>query len=79
MSAYVRYASFKNPTYKFNAITDPLSLSPIAIDEINLEDDNSGIQAGLVATQLLHKLALSASVNYNRAFNNRGGFDLAIT
>jgi hypothetical protein len=43
--------------------------------EISLEGDNSGVQGGVVATQLLHKLALSGSVSYLRAFDNRGGYD----
>jgi hypothetical protein len=32
-------------------------------DELSLEGDQSGIQAGLIATQLLHKLAVSATVS----------------
>ncbi|MFM6954362.1 MAG: hypothetical protein ACKOWL_05190 [Sphingobacteriaceae bacterium] len=45
----------------------------IVANEINLEGDNSGWQTGVVFTQLLHKLALSGSVNYTRALNNKGG------
>lgn len=41
--------------------------------EISLDGDNSGWQSGIVFTQLLHKLALSGSVNYTKALNNRGG------
>lgn len=55
-AAYLRYADVKNPLIN---------------DEISLEGDNSGAQAGLVFTQLLHKLALSGSLNYTHAFNNR--------
>jgi len=36
--------------------------------DINLEGDNSGTQGGLIFTQLLHKLALSADISYTRAF-----------
>jgi hypothetical protein len=32
-------------------------------DELSLEGDQSGVQAGLIATQLLHKLAISATVS----------------
>jgi hypothetical protein len=32
--------------------------------EINLQGDQSGVQAGLVFTQLLHKLAVSSTVSY---------------
>lgn len=35
-------------------------------DEIDLDGDQSGWQLGLVATQLLHKLAISASGSINR-------------
>lgn len=38
--------------------------------DINLEGDNSGIQGGLVFTQLLHKLALSATLSYAHAFKD---------
>ena len=49
--------------------------NPLPNQEISLEGDNSGAQGGVVFTQLLHKLALSASTSYLQAFNNRGGFD----
>jgi hypothetical protein len=50
--------------------------NPVPNQEITLEGDNSGLQSGVVFTQLLHKLALSGSVSYLRAFDNRGGYDL---
>jgi len=50
--------------------------NPLPNQEITLEGDNSGIQSGVVFTQLLHKLAISGSASYLRAFNNRGGYDL---
>jgi len=40
----------------------------IFTDDINLEGDNTGAQGGLIVTQLLHKLALSATLGYARAF-----------
>ncbi|MGB4775172.1 MAG: hypothetical protein WBP45_08370 [Daejeonella sp.] len=60
-AAYARYAHVKNPLIN---------------DEISLEGDNSGLQGGIVFTQLLHKLALSASLNYTKATNNGGGYKL---
>lgn len=33
-------------------------------DELSLEGDQSGLQAGVIATQLLHKLAISTSLSY---------------
>lgn len=72
-AAFGRYTSVKNPLY---TTTDPGSISSISQDEINLDGDNSGLQGGIVITQLIHKLALSASVNYTKALDNRGGYKL---
>jgi hypothetical protein len=41
--------------------------------EISLDGDNTGWQGGIVFTQLLHKLALSGSVSYTKALNNKKG------
>ncbi|MES2874885.1 MAG: hypothetical protein V4708_14245 [Bacteroidota bacterium] len=71
MAAYGRYSSINNPTYLPGLPDRPL-------DDINLEGDNSGLQGGIIATQLLHKLALSASLGYSRAFENRGNHDLLV-
>jgi len=50
---------------RVSLINDPLPYS-----EINLQGDNSGIMGGLVMTQLLHKLALSATSDISHAVNN---------
>lgn len=39
--------------------------------DLNLEGDNSGWQAGVVATQLIHKLAISGGISYNRPFESK--------
>lgn len=44
--------------------------NPLYNQEINLEGDNSGYQTGLVFTKLAHKLAISGSASYLRAFDN---------
>ncbi len=41
----------------------------IRSEDVNLEGDNSGFQGGFVFTQLLHKLALSATVGYSKVFD----------
>jgi len=41
----------------------------ILTEDINLEGDNSGWQAGVVFTQLIHKLALSTTLGYGKVFN----------
>jgi hypothetical protein len=50
---------------RVSLIKDPLPYS-----EINLQGDNSGVQGGLVFTQLLHKLALSATTDISHATDN---------
>lgn len=54
-AAFGRISTSKRPTYT---------------RDINLEGDNSGAQAGFVFTQLLHKLALSATLGYAHAFKD---------
>ncbi|QEC77182.1 hypothetical protein [Mucilaginibacter ginsenosidivorax] len=60
-AAFVKLASINNP---------------VPNQEITLEGDNSGLQSGVVFTQLLHKLAISGSAGYIRAFDNAGGHAL---
>lgn len=42
-------------------------------EQIMTNAHNSGIEAGLIATQLLHREAYSATLSYERAMNNFGG------
>jgi hypothetical protein len=58
MAGYGRY-SFNN--------------SEIHQQEIDLYGHNSGWQAGVVTTQLLHKVALSANLSYLKAMDNGNG------
>jgi hypothetical protein len=53
--------------------------NPIVNQEITLEGDNSGLQSGFIFTQLLHKLALSGSVSYLHAWDNRGDYNLPLS
>ena len=43
---------------------------PVTFNTINLQGDNSGYLGGLVVTQLLHKLALSATSNVSHSLDN---------
>jgi hypothetical protein len=52
--------------------------NPVINQEITLEGDNSGLQTGVVFTQLLHKLALAGSVSYLHAWDNAGGNRLPV-
>lgn len=47
--------------------------SEIHMDEINLYGHNSGWETGLVATQLLQKVAVSSAVSFIRGADNGGG------
>ncbi len=47
-----------------------LNKSIINEEEIEIMGQNSGFETGLIATQLIHKLAISSSVSYEKAFNN---------
>jgi hypothetical protein len=44
--------------------------SDIHQEEINLYGHNTGFEAGIVATQLLHKVALSSTVSFVKALDN---------
>jgi hypothetical protein len=56
-AAFGRISTSKRPTYT---------------RDINLEGDNSGVQGGFVFTQLIHKLALSATLGYAHALKDSG-------
>ncbi len=48
-----------------------LSKNKLVFDEMNLDGDNSGLQVGLIATQLLNKLAVSGTASYMRVYDDR--------
>lgn len=45
-------------------------------DEFTLDGDLSGMQAGLIATQLINRLAVSATAAYMRGFEDESGHSL---
>ncbi len=47
--------------------------SDIHQEDINMYGHNTGFEAGIVATQLLQKVALSSSISISKAFNNGNG------
>jgi hypothetical protein len=67
MYSHFRLAAFAEAAHSRN---------PGAFDEISLEGDQSGAQVGLIATQLLHKLALSTSISYTEVLG-QGRWDKA--
>jgi hypothetical protein len=54
------------------AVYGRLSLNNSAIfqQEIDLTRNNTGYALGLIATQLLHRQAISATIGFNQAYNN---------
>ncbi len=75
-SFYVKYRflSLDNAQSHFRAAAfSRISSSKrkVANEDINLEGDNSGFQAGLIFTQLMHKLALSATLGYSKSLGER--------
>ncbi len=71
-SLYAKYRVFSFDDVKSHfrgAVFARVSISkrPTYTEDINLEGDNSGIQGGLIFTQLIHKLALSATIGYSNA------------
>jgi hypothetical protein len=61
VQTHFRMAAFGR--YSFNN-------SNIDQEEINLYGRNTGFETGIVATQLLHKVALSSSLSYTKALDN---------
>jgi hypothetical protein len=44
------------------------STNPLIYDELSMEGDQSGWQAGIILTQLLHKLAISGTAGFTQTF-----------
>lgn len=83
MAAYAKVSLIKNPEV---LITNAKHLYPdgnggyvqhdeelhVQSNEIDIDGNNSGITTGIVATKLINKLALSASLGYAHRLNNIG-------
>lgn len=66
MAAYVKGSVINNPYYPATHGTK----KPYNNKELDLEGATSGVSGGVIATQLLHKLALSTTLGYTRYMNN---------
>ena len=60
LHSHFRMAAFADASY---------SRSPYHYDEISLQGDKSGVQAGIIATQLWNKLAVSATISHIQALD----------
>lgn len=67
MAAYVKGGIIDNP---FVPELREHAKRPYNNRELDLEGGASGVSGGIIATQLLHKLALSVTAGYNRYMNN---------
>ena len=56
--------------------TSSWSNNPLVYQELNLDGDNSGVQLGAVATQLVHKFAASAGVSYVQLYGQPNKLNL---
>jgi hypothetical protein len=65
MAAYLKGAVIHNPFYPVTQGTKPYNN-----EELDLEGGASGVAGGIIATQLIHKLAVSGTLGYNRFMNN---------
>ncbi len=83
MAAFAKLALSGNPVvyqtnYKYyidhgNGPEEHIGAKGHIAGDIDLDGNNSGWQTGVVATQLLHKFAVSASAGYIRSMANAGG------
>jgi hypothetical protein len=69
MAAFVRGSLINNPYYP-EMEPGTTFKRPYDNKELDLEGSTSGINGGIVATQLIHKLALSSTLGYTRYMNN---------
>ena len=60
LHSHFRMAAFADASY---------SRSPFEFDEISLQGDKSGVQFGLIATQLWNKLAVSGTVSHTQVLD----------
>lgn len=67
--AKYRFYSYDEVHQHFRAAafaTAAWSKNPLVYQELNLDGDNSGVQVGMIATQLIKKFAATAGVSYIR-------------
>ena len=83
-SLYAKYRFFSKDDLKSHfrmALYGRYSLNKADIHQQELETmgHNTGYEAGFIATQLLHKVALSSSMSYERALDNKPNYQFPIT
>ncbi|HEY6502787.1 MAG TPA: hypothetical protein VIZ28_02320 [Chitinophagaceae bacterium] len=75
---YVKYRFLSNDDihshFRMAAFADAsYTRAPFHNDEITLQGDKSGVQVGVIATQLWHKLAVSATISHTQVLDKSRG------
>ncbi|GEP93959.1 hypothetical protein [Chitinophaga cymbidii] len=70
MAAYVKGSLIDNPYYPVMGEEHDHTAKPYSNEELDLEGMSSGVGGGIIATQLVHKFAVSATLGYNRFMKN---------
>ncbi len=70
MAAFVKGALINNPYYPEMGSGHDHNAKPYFNEELDLDGSSSGVSGGVIATQLLHKLAVSGTLGYDRYFKN---------
>lgn len=70
MAAYVKGSLIDNPYYPVLEAGHDHGSKNYENEELDLEGMTSGVAGGIIATQLIHKLAISGTVGYNRHMKN---------
>ena len=83
-SVYAKYRFFSKDALKKHfrmALYGRYSFNKADIhqQEIETMGHNTGFEAGFIATQLLHKVAVSSSLSYERALDNKPNYKFPIT
>lgn len=83
-SLYAKYRFFSEDAIQSHfrmAVYGRYSLNRADIhqQEIETMGHNTGYEAGLIATKLLHKVAISSSLSYERALDNKPGYKFPTT
>jgi hypothetical protein len=83
VNAYLKYRFFSKDEihrhFRMAVFADASSTkAPFHYDEITLMGDKSGIEAGLIATQLWHKFALSATISNTQVLDKSRNNKLVI-
>lgn len=70
MAAFVKGALINNPYYPETGAGHDHNARQYYNEELDLDGTTSGVSGGVIATQLLHKLAVSGTLGYDRYFKN---------